>query len=115
MKSFKSRKDVPTFKKKCDDFENNAETRLFDISACKCVNFENCTYNKDKKVPQFKQVFLSDQRTLRKIDGDRYFDGVVSKKNFRRAVIKESRSRTAIKSCIFFDRSTRNDFYRVQY
>ena len=74
--------------KRCDDFKDNAETHLFDISACKCVKFENCTCNKDKKVPQVEQVFLSDQRTLRKMAIGNV-NGIISKKNLRRAVRKK--------------------------
>jgi hypothetical protein len=85
MKSIKSRKNVPSFKKKCDNFKNNAETQLFDISACKCEKFENCTCSKEKKVPLLEQVFLSDQRTLRKMAIGNV-DEFVSKKNLRRAV-----------------------------
>jgi hypothetical protein len=39
--------------------------RLFDIAACKCVNFNTCTCIKEKKVPVMEQEFLKDQRSNR--------------------------------------------------
>ena len=47
-----------------DTFRNDAKTRLFDISACKCI-FEVCSCDKNRKVPSAEQAFLHDQRTLR--------------------------------------------------
>jgi len=43
LKSIKGKKDNVTFKKKLGDFKNSAEKTLFDISACKCDTFTNCT------------------------------------------------------------------------
>lgn len=45
-------------------FRNDAKSRLFDISACKCI-FEVCSCDKSRKVPPAEQAFLHDQRTLR--------------------------------------------------
>lgn len=42
-------------------------TRLFDISACKCEIFEQCSCDKEKKVPKNEWGFLLDQRGPRKM------------------------------------------------
>lgn len=42
-------------------------TRLFDISACKCEILEQCSCDKEKKVPKNEWGFLLDQRGPRKM------------------------------------------------
>ena len=40
---------------------------MFDIAACKCENFKECTCIKSSRVPVIEQNFLIDQRTVRKM------------------------------------------------
>lgn len=47
--------------KKIDDFKATL-TCLFDIIACKCCNFQACSWQKNRKVSQKEQAFLPDQR-----------------------------------------------------
>ena len=44
---------------------NIAQVTLFDISACKCADLENCSCDKSRKVPIKEQNFLKDQRNER--------------------------------------------------
>lgn len=62
----KGRKGSDKFDCNLAKFRKEAE-RLFDIAACKCVNFNTCTCIKEKKVPVVEQEFLSDQRSNRKM------------------------------------------------
>ncbi|CAH0552762.1 unnamed protein product [Brassicogethes aeneus] len=64
MKSYKQRKNVPSYKSKLAKFEEDSK-QLFDIAACKC-DFAHCICDK-KKVPLREQSFLSDQRKNRKM------------------------------------------------
>lgn len=50
------------FKKKVSDFREVAESKLFDIAACKCNFMSRCTCEKDRKVPVEERTFLHDQR-----------------------------------------------------
>lgn len=54
-------------KKNREKFIKNAETSLFDISACKCKDLDRCTCNKGSKVPKREVTFLHDQRTVRQM------------------------------------------------
>ena len=65
LKSYKARKDKPSFKAQMDRFIDNSKL-LFDIAACKCAS-KNCTCAKEKKVPQRELTFLFDQRNERKM------------------------------------------------
>lgn len=47
-------------------FKETSEN-LFDLAACKCSDFSNCTCERLKKVPLMEQGFLIDQRTQRKM------------------------------------------------
>lgn len=67
LKSAKSRINNDTFKKKLEHFQNEAKNGLFDIAACKCVEFSICNCEKSRKVPIIEQVFIIDQRTTRKM------------------------------------------------
>ena len=53
-------------KKKLENFQNEAINGLFDIVACKCVEFSLCNCEKSQKVPIIEQVFIIDQQTTRK-------------------------------------------------
>jgi hypothetical protein len=55
------------FKKKLENFQNEAKNGLFDIAACKCVKFSSWNCEKSWKVPIIEQVFIIDQRTTRKM------------------------------------------------
>lgn len=56
-----------SFQIKIDLFVNEATKKLFDIAACKCVDFTICACQKSHKVPKIEQTFLTDQRTTRKM------------------------------------------------
>lgn len=53
-------------KDKMQDFHESSE-KLFDVSSCKCKDFESCSCPKDQKVPKEERAFLIDQRTERKM------------------------------------------------
>ena len=42
-----------------------ARVTFFDISACKCTNWESCSCDKSRKVPMKERNFLKDQRNER--------------------------------------------------
>jgi len=48
-------------------FREESRSSLFDIAACKCTDFSLCSCDKTKKVPIPERVFLTDQRTVRKM------------------------------------------------
>lgn len=52
-------------RQKVKEFREIAETKLFDISSCKCANFSLCKCK--NKVPIREREFLVDQRTERKM------------------------------------------------
>ncbi|GBM42488.1 hypothetical protein AVEN_80006-1 [Araneus ventricosus] len=54
-------------KKNLEKFIQNAESSLFDISACKCKDLDYCTCDKSCKVPKREVTFLHVQRTLREM------------------------------------------------
>lgn len=51
---------------KLDTFKSDSK-RLFDISCCKCLDFERCSCEKKRKVPKVERAFLQDQRSDRKM------------------------------------------------
>lgn len=59
------KKESPALRQKIDDFKSKCE-QLFDISSCKCKNFEDCDCSVNERVPSFAQKFLIDQRGERK-------------------------------------------------
>ena len=63
MKTSRERKD---FEKKLQEFTSKNK-HIFDIAACKCVDFSLCPCKKDHKVPTEERPFLIDQRTSRKM------------------------------------------------
>lgn len=67
IKSIKNRKNTLTFKSNLEKFQNNAKDTLFDLAACKCIEFYLCSCEKSRKVPIIEQVFLKDQRSMRKM------------------------------------------------
>ena len=73
LKNIKSRGKQENFQSKIKDLVNIAQVTLFDISACKCADLENCSCDKSRKVPIKERNFLKDQRNkkvlfLRKLD-----------------------------------------------
>ncbi|XP_050505184.1 uncharacterized protein LOC126883579 [Diabrotica virgifera virgifera] len=65
-------------------------TRLFDISACKCEILEQCSCDKGKKVPKNEREFLLDQRGPRKmINGNIDLKETLKLTNKARRVEKE--------------------------
>ena len=64
-KSF-GQKNTETFQNKLAAFQKTI-CSLFDISACKCTDFEKCVCPKEKKVPIKERNFLVDQRSSRKM------------------------------------------------
>ena len=63
MKTDRKRKD---FKHKMKEF-NAKNNNIFDITACKCINFTSCSCSKDNIVPIEESPFLTYQRTTRKM------------------------------------------------
>lgn len=62
-KSLKKTSDAA--KNKLQKFRDEANTKLFDISKCKCTDFSLCICERSNKVPKMEQAFLIDQRTTR--------------------------------------------------
>ena len=55
---------------------------LFDISSCKCKSFSKCNCERNRKIPEREQSFLTDQRTDRKmVIGN--VDLAISRKNLK--------------------------------
>ncbi|XP_050301064.1 uncharacterized protein LOC126739426 [Anthonomus grandis grandis] len=65
-KPYRQRKDVPSYKSKIENFVKDSQ-RLFDVAACKCVDFQKCSCLKPNKVPLNEGPFLQDQRSDRKM------------------------------------------------
>ncbi|CAH1099223.1 unnamed protein product [Psylliodes chrysocephalus] len=61
LKPHQQRKDVPSYKSKIEAFIKDNQ-RLFDFAACKCAEFESCSYLKPNKVLLRERPFLKDQR-----------------------------------------------------
>jgi hypothetical protein len=61
IKPYKERKGVLSYQEKIQKFKDDS-LKLFDISACKCKDFELCNCEKSAKVPTAERKFLSDQR-----------------------------------------------------
>jgi len=60
-------KNSDNFKSKVQKMRDMAAKTLFDISACKCLDFEQCTCTIKNKVPLAERDFLSDQRSERRM------------------------------------------------
>lgn len=56
----------PSFAEKVKEFRIQSQ-KLFDISYCKCPDFDACVCPREKKVPMLEQAFLQDQRSSRKM------------------------------------------------
>jgi len=72
LKYSKIRKQILTRKSdtnliKLKSFQDEANATLFDITACKCEDFETCRCALEKKVPVEERKFLVDQRTTKKL------------------------------------------------
>lgn len=66
LKPYKSRKSVPSYLAKLNSFVEHSNS-LFEFCACKCVDFDNCSCTKDKKIPVLERNFIIDQRNERKM------------------------------------------------
>lgn len=62
----KNRKGIKKYDINLETFLSNSKL-LFDISPCKCLNFESCICSKEKKVAIVERSFLADQRLARKM------------------------------------------------
>jgi len=74
---------------------------LFDISACRCLDFSNCTCPREVKVPALEHEFLLDQRKERKMiigSLDKKTTCKLTKKNDR-ALKRQKYYEYCIKSC----------------
>lgn len=88
MKHYKEREKTSSYQSKIQIFLEKAKTTLFDISACKCVDFIVCTCKKSSKVPVIEQKFLRDQRTTRLMyigNVDKTTSQVLNKREKRKA------------------------------
>jgi hypothetical protein len=65
LKPLKSRQGDQSYEAKIQCFAAEANSQLFDISACKCLDFQTCKCPLDRKVPTAERLFLSDQRSAR--------------------------------------------------
>ena len=65
IKSVNKPKPTDQLKVKLMTFQKHADNTLFDVSACKCLDFSKCSCEKVKKVPERERAFLNDQRCLR--------------------------------------------------
>lgn len=75
---------------KLDNFYKDSK-KLFDISACKCLNLERCSCEKKRKVPKAEWSFLQDQRSHRnmKIGGvDKILTKQIQKREERKLGLK---------------------------
>lgn len=66
LKSFKGKGSRESYQLKLKAFQADAR-KLFDISACKCKEFNFCSCPREKKVPVEERPFLLDQRSKRKM------------------------------------------------
>ena len=64
LKNLKSRKVQQSFQNKMKEFEEKARVTLYDISACKCMDFEKYSCDKSKRMPVQERKILTDQRNL---------------------------------------------------
>ena len=62
----KSKKNQ-SYEQKLTEFNEQCNTALFDIAACKCVDFSQCSCERLMKVPAAEQDFLLDQRSTRRM------------------------------------------------
>lgn len=67
LKPYKERKTNAKYAAKLEMFAEEARSKLFDISACKCSDWMKCRCSKKKKVPIDEREFLLDQRNQRKM------------------------------------------------
>ena len=77
-------------RRKIKEFRENAEDKLFDISACKCSNFVLCKCK--IKVPVREREFLTDQRNKRKM-----FIGLIDLVTTRKIELSAHRKKLEIK------------------
>lgn len=57
---------LTTLEMKLKTFQKDSK-KLFDISTCKCVSFDQCSCPKSKRIPEIERTFLIDQRTFRQM------------------------------------------------
>jgi len=57
IKSIKNRKNTLTFKSNLEKFQNNAKDTLFDLVACKCIEFYLSSCEKSRKFPLSNKCF----------------------------------------------------------
>ena len=55
-------KNSDTYKRKVQLLRDSADKNLFDVSPCKCLDFERCTCKLKSRVPLAERDFLCDQR-----------------------------------------------------
>ena len=60
-------KNSDNYKRKVQLLRDSAHKNLFDISACKCVDFERCTCKLKNRVPFAERDFLCDERSDRRM------------------------------------------------
>ena len=53
--------------RKKSDFREDAESKLFDIAACKCEFMTRCNCKKDREIPLEEKTFLHEERTVREM------------------------------------------------
>ena len=67
LKSKSKNSDNYNYKRKVQPLRDSAYKNLFDISACKCLDFERCTCKLKNRVFLAERDFLCDQRSDRRM------------------------------------------------
>ena len=65
LKPLKRRQNDPNYQAKMQKFCTEANSQLFDIAVCKCLDINHCNCEKSFKVPVAERSFLEDQRSTR--------------------------------------------------
>lgn len=100
LKPYKSRKSVPSYLAKLNSFVDHSNS-LFEFCACKCVDFDNCSCPKDKKIPVLERNFILDQRNERKM-----FIGNIDKIETSKMIKKAQRKTSIAERKVFLSQST---------
>ncbi|GBM87552.1 hypothetical protein AVEN_107201-1 [Araneus ventricosus] len=67
LKPYKGRRNDKKYQQKLENYPNEKISCLFDITFCKCTNFDTCKCQKDMKIPLAERLFIKDQRLERKM------------------------------------------------
>src|SRR6266496_4214024 len=111
MKPYKERKTNKQYMERVSLFQQNSN-KLFDIAACKCLDFSACHCHKDNKVPLQERKFLIDQRTDRRMmigNVDRRMTQQILKKQIRKERRSSNLSNIVVDSPVGSDQACHQD------